>query len=380
MLEMRTSERGSLKRCPQQWHWAQVEGLRPMREPNPLWFGSAVHEGLAAWYLPGLKRGPHPAETFQQHLDGERQMLVTNEDEERQYVDARALGVDMLTRYVDLYGKDESWDVVATEHKGAVVLPRPEMKIFGHVRPHIPRWVRYNFTWDGIYRDLEDGQLKLMEHKTAAAITTNHLAMDDQAGSYWAIASRTLVKQGILEPNEEIVGITYNFLRKALQDERPRNAEGYYTNKPGKQNYIDALYNFYGEDSAPGEMEAWAKDLPKLTIPKLEELAAVQGLVVIGEQSKSQPPDYFLRMDVYRTRAERATQIRRIQDEALLIEGYRTGGLPIVKAPDRQHCGWCKFNRMCELDEQGDQEAVADFKATMFRTEDPYLVYKKSAE
>lgn len=375
MLEMRTSERGSLKRCPQQWYWAQVEGLRPMREPNPLWFGSAVHEGLAAWYLPGLKRGPHPAETFQKHLDGERVMLVTNEDEEQQYVDARALGIDMLTRYVELYGKDESWDVVATEHKGAVVLPRPEMKIFGQVRPRIPRWVRYNFTWDGIYRDLEDGQIKLMEHKTAASITTNHLALDDQAGSYWAIASRTLVKQGILKPNEEIVGINYNFLRKALQDERPRNAEGYYTNKPSKADYADAL-TIHKDSYEAADRKSW----DKMTIVALQAAAADAGLVVLGEASKSQPPDYFLRMEVYRTRAERITQIRRIQDEALLIEGYRTGGLPIVKAPDRQHCNWCKFNRMCELDEQGDQEAVADFKATMFRTEDPYLVYKKSAE
>jgi len=367
MLEMRTSERGSLKRCPQQWYWGQVEGLRPNRAANPLWFGTAVHEGLAQWYLPGLKRGPHPAETFEKYLDGERVMLVTSEEEELQYVDARALGIDMLTRYVDLYGKDDSWFVIATEQKGAVVIDRPEMQIFGRTRPALKRWVRYNFTWDGVYRDLKDEQIKLMEHKTAAAISTLHLSLDDQAGSYWAIASQTLVKQGVLKPDDEIVAITYNFLRKALKDPRPQDAEGYYTNKPTKDDLIDVLDPIF---------ELTGKE----TAATLQDYADEQKIVVLGERSKSQPPDYFLRHDVYRTRSERETQIQRIKDEALFIEAYRRKYLPITKSPDRQHCLWCPFKRMCELDEQGDAEAVEAFKDTMFHVEDPYAVYKKSAE
>lgn len=364
LLEMRTSERGSLKRCAQQWYWAQVEGLRPNREANPLWFGSAVHEGLAAWYLPGKARGPHPAETFEKFLEGNRQMVVTNEEQEIEYVDARALGIDMLERYVELYGKDESWDVIATEQKGAVVLPRPEMQIFGRTRPSVAKWLRYNFTWDGVFRDEADGQIWLMEHKTAAAISTLHLWNDDQAGSYWAIASRTLVKQGVLKPGEEIVGIRYNFLRKALKDERPQNADGLYTNKPVKQHYIEAIGGGVSE---------------KMTLKDLETTAETLGLVVLGDISKSQPPAYFHREDVYRTRAERETQIVRIQEEALFSEAYRKGYLPVTKAPSRD-CSWCKYNRMCELDESGDKEAVEDFKDTMFHVEDPYLVYQKSAE
>lgn len=379
MLEMRTSERGSLKRCAQQWYWSQVEGLRPNREANPLWFGSAVHEALAEWYQPGLKRGAHPVETFENVLDGERVMLVTSEDEEKEYVDARTLGIDMLTRYVELYGEDSNMFFIATERKGAVVLPRPEMQIYGRKRPKVDKWLTYHFTWDGVFRDLEDGQIYLAEHKTAAAISTLHLPLDDQAGSYWAVADVELHKDGTLKRNEGIVGIRYNFLRKALQDLRPRNADGYYTNNPVKADYIDALYNFYGEDNSPEEMDAWEIDLPKMSLVKLQELAGVQNLVVLGATSKSQPPAYFLRENVYRTRAERATQIDRIQKEGLFSEAYREGFLPITKAPSRD-CSWCKFSRMCELDEQGDQAAVEDFKETMFHVEDPYLVYQKSAE
>lgn len=369
-LEMRTSERGALLGCAQKWYWAHIEELRPNRASNPLWFGSAVHVALADWYLPGLKRGPHPAETFNKFIDGERTMLVTNEDEEQEYFDARELGTGMLEHYVETYGKDDSWDVIATEHAGKIVLPRPEMKIFGRTRPRLARWLTYHFTWDGIFRDLTDGQLYLMEHKTAAAIDTNHLPLDNQAGSYWAIASRSLVKQGIIGENEDIVGIRYNFLRKALKDTRPQDEDGLYHNKPIKAHFITALAG----------VDKWTEaELNKMKLDELESIAIANRLEVLGDISKSQPPAYFHREDVYRTRAERETQIARIQDEALFSEAYRSGSLPITKRPSKD-CSWCPFRRMCELDEQGDQDAVEAFKEAMFHTESPYEVYRiKSA-
>lgn len=365
MLEMRTSERGSLARCTRQWAWRQIDGLVPNRAANPLWFGTAVHESLAAWYLPGKARGPHPVETFENWLDGERTMLVTGEDEEEQYVDARELGIDMLTRYVEHYGKDDSWYVIATEMKGKVILPRPEMQIFGRLRPAVQRWLRYHFTWDGVYIDEADGQIKLMEHKTAAAIRIDHLPLDNQAGSYHAVANQTLQKQGVLKPNQEIVAITYNFLRKAMRDLRPQDANGHYHNKPQKQHFIDAI----GEGLTGKE-----------TLAGLELIAKELGLTVLGEVSKSQPPLYFERHEVYKTRAERETQIRRIQEEAVFSEAYRKGYLPIIKSPSRD-CSWCPYNRMCELDESGDQEAVELFKELTYTVEQPYAVYQtKSTE
>lgn len=369
-IEMRTSERGALLGCAQKWYWAHIEELRPNRASNPLWFGSAVHVALADWYLKGLKRGPHPAETFNNFIDGERSMLVTNEDEEQEYFDARELGTGMLEHYVDHYGKDDKWDVIATEHAGKIVLPRPEMKIFGHTRPALARWLTYHFTWDGIFRDLEDGQLYLMEHKTAAAIDLNHLPLDNQAGSYWAIASRSLKKQGIIGENEDIVGIRYNFLRKALKDTRPQDEDGLYHNKPTKAHFIEALTG----------VDKWTEaELTKMKLDELESVAAAHGWEILGDISKSQPPAYFVREDVYRSRAERVTQIERIQDEALFSEAYRSGSLPITKRPSKD-CSWCPFRRMCELDEQGDQEAVEVFKETMYHRESPYEVYRiKSA-
>lgn len=370
MLEMRTSERGSLGRCAQQWYWSQVEELRPNPPSSPLWFGSAVHVALADWYLKGLKRGPHPAETFTKFLDGERQMIITGEEDEQEYVDARALGIDMLEHYVEVYGRDEQWEVVATEHAGHVIIPRPAMKIFRRVRPEVQRWLKYYFTWDGVFRDLADGQLYLMEHKTAAAISTLHLPLDNQAGSYWMIAMKSLAKQGLLKGDEEIVGIRYNFLRKAMRDARPKDEDGLFHNKPQKAHYAAALTGVDGWDEAT---------LMKKKLDELESIADAHGMAVLGEISASQPPAYFLREDVYRTRAEVETQLKRIQDEALFAEAYRGGMLPIVKSPSRD-CSWCPYNRMCELDEQGDQESVEVFKETMFHKESPYETYRiKSA-
>lgn len=381
-LEMRTSERSSLKACAQQWYWSQVEGLAPKRAANPLWFGSAIHEGLAAWYQLGQLRGPHPTETFDKFLEGERAMIVTNNDEEAQYVDARKLGHDMLNRYIEFYGRDESWDVIATERPFRVNIARPAREVFGMTLPEKRNWLRYVGTWDGVYRDLETGEIWLMEHKTAASIVLSHLPLDDQAGSYWALATIVLRKAGILGPKEEIAGIMYNFLRKAPDDDRPRDSDGQYTNLPKKQHYVDQLLHHFGTSGADdGEMDDWEADLPKMTLATLQETAKVQGLQVLGEPSKSQPPAYFERHPVYRSRGERKNMIRRIQDEAFYAEGYRSGDLPITKAPDKMRCRWCPFERMCQLDESGDQYAVEEFKESQFIVRNPYAEHvKKSAE
>lgn len=369
MLEMRTSERSSLKRCAQQWYWSTVEGLAPIRAANPLWFGSAVHEGLAAWYLPGFKRGPHPAETFDASLAGDRSFLVTNEEEEQEYTDARELGLDMLSRYVKQWGQDERWDVIATEKTFQVVFSRPAIELFGIPTPEVKRWLRYVGTWDGVYRDRDTGEIWLMEHKTAASIRVDHLSLDDQAGSYWAIANIMLRKAGILKPKESIAGIMYNFLRKALGDSRPftyaANGAKQYMNKPTKkEHYVSAITAHHG-NHGPGLNG-------KETIAQLSDIAVNLGIEVYGDVSASQPPEYFQRWPVYRSVGERKTMIRRIQDEAIFAEAYRNGWLPVTKSPGKDTCTYCPFNRMCQLDESGDQDAVEELKESLYLIRNPY--------
>jgi hypothetical protein len=360
---IRTSERTTLKRCPQRWWWSYRDGLSPRGIPNQkLWFGTGIHLCLSEWYGTGTKRRVHPLETWANYTKDSMVMMRVYFDKgqgvESEWVDAIELGVAMLTAYLEEYGDDESWDFIATERSGRAKIRVP----FG-----TSGTILYAYTFDGVYRDLEDGLIKLLETKTAAAITTAHLSMDDQAGSYWAMASFELRKAGLLGDKERIAGVNYNFLRKGFPDSRPRHpVSGERCNKPTRDHMLQALDSFFT-----------AAELKKMKVGELEAEVERLGLEVYGEVSKTQPSPLFLRHMVMRTTKERNTQIKRIQAEAQLMQAYRDGTLPLTKTPrstghDACHFG-CEFFLMCELHEAGgDWQTVRD---AMFTKRDPYPDY-----
>jgi hypothetical protein len=368
---LRTSERKDFKRCPQRWWWGWREGLKPRgSDRTPLWFGTGFHLGLAEWYLPGVNnRGPHPAETFAKYAkDSLHTIKLQDATEEAvaEYEDGAVLGEILLNEYVNVYGRDQGWDFIQTEKPFSLDVPWPDetrQGLYEEVSGQL--MLVYKGTWDGVYRDLTDGKIKLLETKTAAQISMSHLTLDDQAGSYWAIAGHSLRAEGLIGPKERIHGITYNFARKGKPDERPKDAEGYATNKPVKADYQTAL--------GIGPIEA-----RKMKLEYMEDIARKAGVTVLGERSKSQPPPLFVRETIWRTAAERTTQLRRIQNEGVAMQAYRDGLLPLFKNPTKD-CSWdCSFFAMCELqDRGGDWE---DFKRIAFKQLDPYADHRKSAD
>lgn len=363
-MDLRTSERSAFKRCPQRWEWGIKEQLSPRRVANPLWFGQAVHMALADWYQPGLKRGPHPAETFQAVLEGERIIRIPHHDEDQmaEYVDARELGIAMMQHYVDHYGLDEHKFYIGTEQSFQVWIPK--------LRSKVKHGIRYDGTFDGVFKNLKTGDIWLDEHKTAAGISLNHLPLDFQAGSYWAMAYTVLVNKGILERKQNIRGIEFNFMRKAARDSREQDHTGAYTNKPTKMHY----FTKFEEEGFP--MSSYRL----LKLEGLKELAHRNHLQILGDVSKSQPPPYFERYPVIRSMSERRKQIEHIKKDAWHIEQARTNpDYPIMKNTTKD-CSWdCSFFHMCQLDEQGDKESVEDMKATLYVTRDPYADHRKSA-
>lgn len=325
---LRTSERVAFKRCPQRWYWSYRQGLVPKGPINDnLWFGTGVHLALAEWYCgPGLTRGPHPAETWNVWVDDEIRYMrtaISDNWREDKYIEAGELGTGILEAYVEQYGRDESWSIIAPETPFQIDIPS---------RSGNRTLVTYAGTFDLVYRDLTDGKIKLGEHKTAKAISLSHLPLDDQAGSYWAIASQVLEHSGAIKKGEVLDTITYNFLRKSLPDQREQNAEGKYLNKNG-------------------------------TI------------------SKVQPAPLFVREEVYRSSRERANQIERIANEAQWMNIIRSGKAPPYKTPTRD-CSWdCSFYEMCMLHERGGDD-WKEYKRSMFKVEDPYAAHRsrKSAE
>jgi Zierdtviridae exonuclease len=371
---LRTSERKAFKRCPAQWWWAYREGLRPRgSEATPLWFGTGFHLALEHWYVPGTKRGVHPAETWREYAkDALHTIKVSDATEERvaEYEDGAKLGEILCEEYVRHWGDDSHMEIIQAEQTFNLPIPWP--KEAGRQGVYETEdgaiLVDYNGKYDAVYRDLNDGLLKLLETKTARSIVTTHLNLDDQAGSYWAIAALSLRRMGLMGPKEQLHGITYNFIRKGLPDDRPRDAEGYACNKPTKSHYVAALTG----------VDGWtAADLGKKKVDELEGIAAAHFLVVLGERSKVQPPPLFQRHQVDRTSKERNSQLRRIQDEAVHMQAVRDGLLPIIKNPSRD-CSFCQFRAMCELQER--QGAWEDFKRIAFKVEDPYADYRKSTD
>lgn len=300
-------------------------GLVPRGEmADALWFGIGVHEALAKWYRKGRQRGPRPATTFEKWCDEEERAIRANySDRDKEWFDkpkfedAKELGIVMLEAYVDKYGKDDNWNVIAIERQFRIT-------VTNHGEP-VAEFVS---TWDGVYEDLEDGLIKLMEHKTATAIQTAYLELDDQGGAYWAVAGAVLRAEGVLGPTENISEITYNFLRKSKQDERPTNEAGLYLN-------LD------------------------------------------GSVSKKQPPPYFVREPVERIPAEQRTQMQRLADEVTVMNAMRDGTLPITKNTNKD-CTFCEFFLMCKMHEHGDKGWESVMRSEYFQR-NPYDRYHKAA-
>jgi hypothetical protein len=386
---LRTSERKDFLRCQQRWWWAWREGLRERgSEADALWFGSGIHDALAQWYCgPGTKRGPHPAETWAEWADEDLRAIRTveklDEELEARWVDAKELGIVMMNEYVKLYGEDEHKLVLSPEMTFSLDVPWPsDQNLYPDPDGMADQELlaRYVGTFDSVWRHADTGHIWLDEHKTAGQIATGHLTLDPQAGSYWAVAARYLREAGKIGKREELWGIEYNFLRKALPDDRPKDAEGFATNKPIKAHYVEAISTWMVE-TPEGRANAVPTSPPliRMKLEQLQGLASQWGVTVLGDRSKTQPAENFLRLPVHRTRPERNQQLIRLQREAIQMEALRAGILPITKNPDRT-CNMgafrCPYFEMCELDEAGGEEAIKDFKRSAFVVRDPYADHR----
>lgn len=356
---------------PQQWYWQYKLGLvKRSQTGGALWFGTGIHLALEKWYVPGRKRGVEPQETWKEFV-GERieymkAQVVSGELAAvgNEWVDALELGDKILANYRKVYGDDEEWEVISPEQTAQILIPKRGTK---------DPIVKYVMTFDAVMRNLETGRIWLWDHKTAASIQTSHLPLDDQAGSYYALAKPTLVPQGLMKPGENLKGILYNFLMKSPPDERPENADGYKLNSPAKKHYVEALIAHYTSMELEGSDVTDPKYWGKKTIADLEVVANQNRIVVEGEVSKTQPPPRFHREPVPRTRSEQKKQVERIADEAEIMQAVSRGDLPIIKNPTKE-CSFCQFRDMCELDEKGGD--VEEYMDEVFVVQDPYAAHR----
>lgn len=318
---VRNGERVDHKRCPKKWFWRWRMGLVPKEKSfGALELGTWMHYALAVWYGEGYSRNGSIVEHFRlisaaaiesAQRAGAPTYVLDKADE------IAALGEAMAVAYERRYGTDKDVFVLAVE------IPL-EFSISDHQGKVI---ALHRLKPDMVYADRQKA-VRLMENKTAAVIRTGHLVIDDQARPYGAMAERALRRAGVLSKRDQFVGIMYNFLRKALPDERPTNEKGLYLNKN-------------------------------------------------GSVSKKQPPALFLRHPVNMPRAAKEIALRRIQRETIAItemaKAVRQGKLDPAMLPKTPHTScekFCPYFSMCVAEEQGTD--IREMQRSMFVRKDPY--------
>lgn len=370
---LRQSERALFKKCPQCWYWAYVEGLAPRtQDTGARWFGTGIHLALAEWYVPGKERGRDPIETWNEFAEDTFNTIPVYRDGDPEakadFVDARELGENMLAHYLEEYGLDEAWEVIATEQRFRV--PVPDLRSTAKRTPTAATAVG---TFDLVIRDhADEGRIKIVDHKTAAAIKTNHLTLDDQAGTYLALGTTALRRKKLIGPDERVHSMVFNFMRKAKRDERPKNDRGVYLNKPKKEHYLAA---FEAQGAVPPV--AGGKQFPKMTLAELADFAVSNGITVEGEESKTQPPAFFLRETVKRTGRENRDQIERIGQESKVMKAMASGRIPLISAHNQS----CVYGDFAELHEAKQARAgnLQEIKDMAFKEVDPYADHRTGA-
>jgi len=292
------SSRAAFKTCRYRWHFRYMRKLEPKVAAPPLRFGTLLHTALEHYYKPGIKRGPHPARVFEKAYsrEFEQALHLGFRDDDGVWHDALSLGVDMLEHYVDHYGPDDEWRVLASEQKFEEPVHDPQTGEQIGI---------YIGVLDLIMEQRSSGNIWLWDHKGVKSIDTGYLAMDDQSSGYWTYGEPWLRRQGILKPTRELQGITFNFLRKAVRDTREQNELGQYLNKD-------------------------------------------------GTVSKVQPAEFFERFISYRGEAERNHTRERVAHELVEMGLVRKGELALLKSPGKLTCKFCDVRDICELHETGN--------------------------
>ncbi len=318
---IRSHERIDYKRCPKKWYWKWRKGLVPKAiRFSALELGTWVHSAFDAWYDIGNRRVGELVDHFNQVADWALETAVghgvPNHVIEKGE-EAAELGAAMMTAYQKHYGQDDDIDVIGTEIPLAF-----EMGIEGKVV------AQHLLKPDMVFHWKSRGGIWLMENKTAVSVSTEHLAIDDQARPYGAMAERALRRAGVIGKHDRVRGILYNYIRKALPDQRMTNEKGQYLNKN-------------------------------------------------GSVSARQPKPYFVRHPVTLTRQAKARSLRRILGESVLItqvtEGLRSKRIDPIDLPKTPHKScprFCDFFSICTAEENGSD--ITEMTRLMYVRQNPY--------
>ena len=324
LTKIHTSDRASFKRCRQRWDFSSnIRGnLEPKTPVAPLWFGTGVHESLAAYYDPTV--GTHPRDpvyglfVYEQYVQGWLTSLGDPSEDQLLWAKENLdLGLAILGNYFKWAAKHDDFEVIWVEKEYEVPIPG------------LPG-ISYSFRCDGLVKT--EHHTWLLEHKTTAqfANSQEYLIMDDQCGSYlWGLTQ--------LDPPIFAEGVLYNELKKKPPQPLRQLMNGEFSvNRSQDTTFeiaVSTLREHYGK-------------IPKHYWDFLDYL-------------KYKPDNFIHRSHVRRSRRE-----IQILGESLRYEVLDMLNSPsIYRSPSRINCSTCPFIAPCTVKwEGGDYEWLLDLE------------------
>ncbi len=192
----------AFRNCPRKYKHRYVDNLRTLQRSEALTFGTVIHEALEKWYLPAQPAGTNRLLEILDFLD-EQFPNQADPKQKAMWHLARAMMVGYASRY-----PSEDFEVVAVEKEFDAEIRNPDTGRSSQT-----------FTMagkvDGIVRSLSDGELYLLEHKTAATITSDYL------DKLWTDTQVALYVFYLRQIGYPIVGVIYNVLLKTRLQQRP---------------------------------------------------------------------------------------------------------------------------------------------------------------
>ena len=339
-IKIRTSDRTVFKRCRRRWDWQSSfrRNLKTDDASDPLWTGTGVHFALEDFH--GYNKYKYPARAFKAFviasLKDPSALKPENLEEQTR------LGMGMLY-YYHLWLKDRDPLRTFFDEEGRAhveVSFEIPLEPYGIVGPN-EEPVFYKGTLDRVVEDRE-GNLWIVEYKTAKRFETVHYMTDPQISAYCWAASK-------MYPQYNVVGVIYMQFRKDLPSLPKVLMSGRISTDKRQPTtyklYRKALKALYGTD--------YRSKAPQANLEFLDALL----------ESECVDSDPFIRRD----RVYRSPEQIDIEEEKIILEvqDMLDTNLRIYPNPTRACSFECPFFSPCvTMDEGGDWESELNNIAT----------------
>lgn len=183
------SRLGAARACQRLHHYRYELGYRPLEDAHALRFGQLVHRGLEAWWT---------AEAGER-LEAAHALLRGEEADPFERVRA-----EELLRGYDVRWGGEAYELLAAEVPFEAALRNP-------LTGHVSRTWRLAGKVDAVVRDVRDGRVLLVEHKTSSedispgSLYWRRLRLDGQVSVYY---------EGAAALGYDVQGCIYDVLGK----------------------------------------------------------------------------------------------------------------------------------------------------------------------